>query len=187
MANLESKTPATNPRLLVVDDDEAVLGIVERLAARAGFDVETRGNGADALRALMQRPADLAMIDLRMPDVNGLDLLKQIRSSIPSCEVILMTGYGAVDSAVEAIKLGAREYLTKPFNLDRLRQVLSDIRDEIERRAQIVSLESQMARQLEFCGMLGRSPAMQELFSLIQRLAPHAMVVLISGETGTGK
>jgi two-component system response regulator HydG len=98
-----------------------------------------------------------------------------------------MTAYGAVDSAVEAIKLGAREYLTKPFDFDRLRRVLSDIRLELERRAQVVALESEVARQLEFCGMLGRSAVMQEVFSLIQRLAPHAKVVLVSGETGTGK
>jgi two-component system response regulator HydG len=98
-----------------------------------------------------------------------------------------MTAYAAVDSAVEAIKLGAREYLTKPFDFDRLRRVLTDIRLELERRAQVVALESEVARQLEFCGMLGRSAVMQEVFSLIQRLAPHAKVVLISGETGTGK
>ena len=76
---------------------------------------------------------------------------------------------------------------TKPFDVERLRQVLIDIRVELERRAQVVALESQVARQLEFCGMLGRSPIMQEVFSLIQRLAPHAKVVLLSGETGTGK
>jgi DNA-binding NtrC family response regulator len=98
-----------------------------------------------------------------------------------------MTGYAAVDSAVEAIKLGAREYLTKPFDFERLKQVLIDIRTEIERRANVVALEHQVARQLEFCGMLGRSPAMQEVFSLIQRLAPHAKVILLTGETGTGK
>ena len=184
-------TPATpavsRPLLLVVDDEVPVLKIVERLAARAGFDVVTCASGADAMRTLMRRPADLAMLDLRMPDVNGLDLLRQIRASVPGCEVILMTAHAAVDSAVEAIKLGAREYLTKPFDFDRLREVLEQIRMEIERRAHVMALESQVARQLEFCGMLGRSPAMQEVFSLIQRLAPHAKVVLISGETGTGK
>jgi DNA-binding NtrC family response regulator len=177
----------TRPLLLVVDDEVPVLRVVERLAARCGFDVVTCASGADAMRTLMRRPADLAMLDLRMPDVNGLDLLRQIRAAVPGCEVILMTAYAAVDSAVEAIKLGAREYLTKPFDFDRLRQVLEQIRSEIERRAQVLALESQVARQLEFCGMLGRSPAMQEVFSLIQRLAPHAKVVLISGETGTGK
>jgi DNA-binding NtrC family response regulator len=182
-----SKTPSTRPLLLVVDDEQPVLRVVERLAAKAGFDVVPCASGADAMRELMRKPADLAMVDLRMPDVNGLDLLRQIRTSVPSCEVILMTAHAAVDSAVEAIKLGAREYLTKPFDFDRLRVVLVEIREELERRAQVVALESQVARQLEFCGMMGRSPVMQELFSLIQRLAPHAKVVLISGETGTGK
>lgn len=178
---------ASRPQLLVVDDDAPVLRVIERLAARAGYDVIACGNGTEAMRALMRRPADLAMVDLRMPDVNGLDLLRQIRGAVPSCQVILMTGYAGVDSAVEAIKLGAREYLSKPFDFDRLRQVLAEIRIELERRAQVVALESQLARQVEFCGMIGRSPVMQELFSLIQRLAPHAKVVLISGETGTGK
>ena len=183
-----SKTPpSTRPLLLVVDDEQPVLRVVERLAAKAGYDVVTCASGADAMRELMRKPADLAMVDLRMPDVNGLDLLRQIRTSVPSCEVILMTAHAAVDSAVEAIKLGAREYLTKPFDFDRLKVVLVEIREELERRAQVVALESQVARQLEFCGMMGRSPVMQELFSLIQRLAPHAKVVLISGETGTGK
>src|SRR5215213_2305734 len=180
-------TTSARPLLLVVDDEIPVLRVVERLAAKVGFDVVACANGADAMRTLMRRPADLAMVDLRMPDVNGLDLLRQIRASHPGCEVILMTAYAAVDSAVEAIKLGAREYLTKPFDFDRLKQVLEDIRAELERRVQVLALESQVARQLEFCGMLGRSPVMQEVFSLIQRLAPHAKVVLVGGETGTGK
>jgi two-component system response regulator HydG len=181
------KLPTSRPLLLVVDDELPVLRVIERLAGKAGFDVVSCASGAEALRALMRKPADLAMVDLRMPDVNGLDLLRQIRTAVPSCEVILMTAYAAVDSAVEAIKLGAREYLTKPFDFDRLREVLADIRVELERRAQVIALESAVARQLEFCGMLGRAPGMQEVFSLIQRLAPHAKVVLVTGETGTGK
>jgi two-component system, NtrC family, response regulator HydG len=178
---------ASRPTLLVVDDELPVLRVIERVAAKAGYDVVTCGSGTEGLRALMRKPADLAMVDLRMPDVNGLDVLRQIKASVPSCEVILMTAHAAVDSAIEAIKLGAREYLTKPFDFDRLRQLLVEIRVELERRAQVTALEGQVARQLEFHGMLGRSPAMQEVFSLIQRLAPHAKVVLISGETGTGK
>jgi two-component system response regulator HydG len=187
MATDESLPAVSRPLLLVVDDEVPVLKVVERLAARTGFEVVTCASGAEAMRSLMRRPADLAMLDLRMPDVNGLDLLRQIKASVPGCEVILMTAYAGVDSAVEAIKLGAREYLTKPFDFDRLRQVLDQIRTEIVRRAQVLALESRVARELEFCGMLGRSPAMQEVFSLIQRLAPHAKVVLITGETGTGK
>jgi len=184
-----SPAPLTvaRPLVLVVDDELSVLKVIGRVAATAGFEVVTCTSGAEALRLLLRRPADLAMVDLRMPDVNGLDLLRQIKINVPGCDVILMTGYAAVDSAVEAIKLGAREYLTKPFDFDRLRQVLGDIRDELARRAQVVALESQVAKQLEFCGMLGRSPGMQEIFSLIQRLAPHVKAALISGETGTGK
>ena len=183
---LPNAVPA-RPLLLVVDDEAPVLKVIERVAAKAGYEVVTCGSGSEAMRVLTRRPADLAMVDLRMPDVNGLDLLRQIRASVPGCEVILMTAYAAVDSAVEAIKLGAREYLTKPFDFDRLRQVLVETRVEIERRAQVTALESQVAHQLEFCGMLGRSPLMQEVFSLIQRLAPHAKVALITGQTGTGK
>jgi len=180
-------TKAARPLLLVVDDEPPVLRVVERMATKAGYDVTTCGGGADAMRELLRRPADLAMVDLRMPDVNGLDLLRQIRAAVPGCEVILMTGHAAVDSAVEAIKLGAREYLTKPFDYDRVRQLLVDIRVELERRAHVTALESQVARQLEFYGMVGRSPAMQEVFSLITRLATHAKVALVTGETGTGK
>jgi len=180
-------TKTTRPLLLVVDDEAPVLRVIERLAAKAGYDVLTCGGGVDAMRELLRRPADLAMVDLRMPDVNGLDLLRQIRATVPGCEVILMTGHAAVDSAVEAIKLGAREYLAKPFDNDRVRELLTDIRVELERRAHVTALESQVARQLEYYGMIGRSAAMHEVFSLITRLAPHAKVVLITGETGTGK
>ena len=178
---------AARPSLLVVDDEVPVLRLIERLASKAGFAVMTCSSGSDALRLLARKPADLAMIDLRMPDVNGLELLRQIRRAVPGCEVILMTGHASVESAVEAIKLGAREFLTKPFDFDRLGKLLRAIRDELARRAQVVALESAVAHQLEFCGMLGRSPAMQDVFSLIQRLAPHAKAVLLSGETGTGK
>src|SRR5438067_1733034 len=178
---------AARPSLLVVDDELPVLRLIDRLANKAGFDVMTCSSGSDAMRLLTRKPADLAMIDLRMPDVNGLELLRQIRRAVPGCEVILMTGHASVESAVEAIKLGAREFLTKPFDFDRLRKVLAGIRGELSRRAQVVALESAVAHQLEFCGMLGRSPVMQEMFSLIQRLAPHAKAVLLSGETGTGK
>jgi two-component system response regulator PilR (NtrC family) len=97
-----------------------------------------------------------------------------------------MTSHAGVDSAVQGFE-GAREHLTKPFDFVRLGKALADVRTELARRAQVVALEGAVARELEFCGMLGRSPAMQEVFSLIQRLAPHAKSVLLNGETGTGK
>src|SRR5256712_763356 len=103
-------TPVTRtqprPLLLVVDDEQPVLRVVERLAAKVGFDVVTCGSGSEAMRALLRKPADLAMLDLRMPDVNGLDLLRQIRSTVPSCEVILMTAHAAVDTLFETELFG---------------------------------------------------------------------------------
>jgi DNA-binding NtrC family response regulator len=98
-----------------------------------GFEVETCVNASEAVGMLMRRRVDMAMVDLRMPDVNGLHLLGHIKATVPSCEVVLMTGFAAVDSAVEASRLGAREYLTKPFDFARLRQVLVEIRDDLRR------------------------------------------------------
>jgi DNA-binding NtrC family response regulator len=176
-----------HPLLMLVDDDERILDVVARFARRAGFDVVTCAGGKEALDELRRRPADLAMVDLRMPDVNGLDVLRAVRQTVPSCEVILMTGYAGIDSAVEAIKLGAVDYLTKPFDFDRLAHVLESVRDEAERRRNLLAAEGEVARRLEFCEMIGRSALMQEIFSLIRRLAPHVRTALVTGETGTGK
>jgi DNA-binding NtrC family response regulator len=98
-----------------------------------------------------------------------------------------MSGLATIDSAVEAIKLGARDYLSKPLDFNRVTELLKDVRDEFARRQRLLKVESRVARELEYHGMLGRSAAMQEVFSLIRRLAPHVRTVLITGETGTGK
>jgi DNA-binding NtrC family response regulator len=98
-----------------------------------------------------------------------------------------MTGYASVDTAVEAIKLGAMDYLSKPLDFARLQTLLTSVRDEIERRRSLIEIEGDVAKRLEFCGMIGRGPLMQELFGMIRRLAPHVRTALITGETGTGK
>jgi DNA-binding NtrC family response regulator len=176
-----------HPLLMLVDDDERILDVVARFARRAGFDVVTGAGGGEALEELRRRPADLAMVDLRMPDVNGLDVLRTIRQTVPTCEVILMTGYAGIDSAIEAIKLGAIDYLTKPFDFNRLAHVLEGVREEADRRRNLLAAEGEVARRLEFCDMIGRSAVMQEIFSLVRRLAPHVRTALVTGETGTGK
>ena len=122
-----------------------------------------------------------------MPGTSGIDLLRKIRDTVPACEVVLMSGFATIDSAVEAVKLGARDYLTKPLDFDRVTGLLKNVRDEGARRQRLLKIESRVAHELEFRGMLGRSAAMQEVFSLIRRLAPHVRNVLITGETGTGK
>jgi two-component system, NtrC family, response regulator AtoC len=175
------------PVLLVVDDEPVVGAVVTRLAEPAGFEVVVCASAAEALASLARQPADMALVDLRMPHVNGIDLLRQIREAVPACEVVLMSGFGTIDSAVEAVKLGARDYLTKPLDFARVAALLQDVRDAGARRRRLLKIESRVARELEFHGMLGRSAAMQEVFSLIRRLAPHVRTALITGETGTGK
>ena len=178
---------ALQPRLLVVDDDRAILTMIGTIALSQGFDVATSADGQAALTHLRHRPADLALVDLRMPGVSGLDVLRSIRDVSPRCRVVLMSGYGTIDSAVEAVKLGAADFLTKPFDLQRLRGLLSSVHEDAARQRELLAREGEVADRLEFCGMVGRSPAMQDLFGLIRRLAPHARTTLISGETGTGK
>jgi DNA-binding NtrC family response regulator len=175
------------PLVVIVDDEQGILDVVSRFARRAGFDVVTCSGGGEAIAQIQARRADLVMVDLRMPDVGGLDVLRAVRDADAQCQTVLMTGYASVDTAVEAIKLGATDYLSKPLDFGRLEQLLGSVREEIERRQSVLTLESDLARRLEFCGMIGRGPLMQDLFGMIRRLAPHVRTALVSGETGTGK
>jgi DNA-binding NtrC family response regulator len=175
------------PMLIVVDDEQGILDVVSRFGRRAGFDVMACSGGHEAISLLRTRHADVALVDLRMPDIGGLDVIRAIRDIDPRCQTVLMTGYATVDTAVEAIKLGAMDYLSKPLDFSRLEQLLGGIREEIDRRRSILALESDVAKRLEFCGMIGRGPVMQDLFGMIRRLAPHVRTALVTGETGTGK
>ena len=178
---------AQRPSLVVVDDEQGILDVVSRFGRRAGFDVIACSGGREAIAQLQTRSADIAMVDLRMPDIGGLDVIRAIREIDPHCQAVLMTGFATVDTAVEAIKLGAMDYLSKPLDFARLEQLLASVREEIERRRNLLAMESDVARHLEFCGMIGRGPVMHELFGMIRRLAPHVRTALITGETGTGK
>ncbi len=175
------------PSLVVVDDEQGILDVITRFGERAGFDVVACAGGRQAIAQLQTRRADVAMVDLRMPDIGGLDVIRAIREIDPNCQSVLMTGYATVDTAVEAIKLGAMDYLRKPLDFARLEQLLRTVREDIERRRSLLIMESDVARHLEFCGMIGRGPVMQGLFGMIRRLAPHVRTVLLTGETGTGK
>jgi len=175
------------PTLLVVDDEQAILNVLRDVAERVGFNVVTCAGGGEALDHLHEHHADIAAVDLRMPDIGGLDVLRAIREADPDCHVILMTGAATIESAVEAVKLGAVDYLTKPLDFRRFRELLATVRENAVRRRRLLEAEQQAAESAEFCGMIGRGPAMQELFGLIQRLSPHIRTALITGETGTGK
>jgi len=172
------------PTLLVADDDPAVRSLVEGVAAPLGFTL-SQATGRSALQSLPQIKPDAAIVDVF--DMDGAAVLRQIHASDPHCPVILTTKSASVDEAIAAIRDGALDYLTKPLQVERLREVLVTVRKQVERRETFLRLDADVAKQFEFYGMVGRGPVMQELFGAIRRVAPHLRTVLVTGETGTGK
>jgi DNA-binding NtrC family response regulator len=175
------------PLLLLVDDDAQIRQLLNEIGSREGFEVLEAADGGAALEMLQRRHMDLVLLDLHMPRVNGLDVLRAIRAGGTSSQIALMSGGASVEDAVEAIKLGATEYFAKPLDLRRVRALMSAMRQQFFDRTTVLDSDAALAERLEVCGMIGRSPAMRELFSVITRLAPHARTVLVTGETGTGK
>ena len=175
------------PLLLVIDDEPDILAIVERFARQLGFEVETSLNAVTALSELSTLDPDVAIVDLQMPDIRGLDVVKAIRAADPECQVILMTGQPTIDTAIEAVKLGALDYLQKPLDFDRLKSLLTGVADGMRRRARLLAIEADIAVDFKCEGMIGRSAGMQQLFDSLRRFAPHVRTVLVTGETGSGK
>ena len=175
------------PLLLLVDDDAQIRQLLGEVGAREGFEVLEAADGAAALEMLNRRHMDLVLLDLHMPRVNGLEVLRGVRNTGTSSQIALMSGAASVEDAVEAIKLGASEYFSKPLDLARVRSLMRAMRQQFLDRNSVLDSDASLAARLEVCGMIGRSPAMRELFTVIHRLAPHARTVLITGETGTGK
>ena len=184
---VEHLTMSTQAALLAIDDEPDVLAIVVQFAERFGFTVVTRTDARAALAELRDLKPDAVLIDLMMPDINGLDVLRAIRDIHPTCQIILMTGQPSVDTAIEAVKLGALDYISKPFDLTRLGGLLTGVCKGIERRERLLQADAVVAKTFAFCGMIGRSPAMQELLDAVRRFAPHVRTLLVTGETGTGK
>ena len=175
------------PTLLVVDDDAVTFSLIERLATEMGFVVVRKVDGRAALAALATLRPDGAIVDVGLSDIDGLRMLREIQAVDPQSQVILMTDSGTIGSAVAAIKAGALDYISKPFEVERFKDLLVTVRKSVERREMLLRIDADVARQFEFYGLIGRSPGMQELFDSVRRFAPYARTVLVTGETGTGK
>jgi len=173
------------PTLLVLDDDRDVRALVEGVGSALGFHTILQSDGPLPLAALAEIRPDAVLVDFSGADVASV--IEQIRAADARCAIVLMTTHATVETAIEAIREGALDYLTKPLEIERLREVLTTVRKQVERRETFMRIDADVAKQFEFYGMVGRSPAMQELFDAIRRLAPHLRTVLVTGETGTGK
>ncbi|MBP7275800.1 MAG: sigma-54-dependent Fis family transcriptional regulator [Kiritimatiellae bacterium] len=174
------------PSLLIVDDERNTREGLAR-ALRDRFDVRMAEGGTAALELLSEAPADLVLSDIRMPDMDGLTLMRRILARTPQPVVILMTAYGSIEAAVEAMKEGAYDFLTKPVSLDRLEILLRRALEGRSLADENRQLKERLDAQYGMEHITGQSPAMRDIFETIRQVAPARSTVLIEGESGTGK
>ncbi len=177
----------TEPTILVADDELGLRESVERTLRREGFRVVQAEDGQAALDVLRQRAMDLLLADLRMPGLDGLELLRATKLLCPEVEVIVLSGHGTVEEAVQAMKEGAYDFLTKPLERAHL---VRTVRQALERRSLVLENRSLQRRLDELVGageIIGQSPAIREMLGLVKQVAPTSATVLIRGESGTGK
>ena len=177
----------SDTRILFVDDDKDILAMVEQYLTIKGYDVTIVDNGIEAVGIVKEKEIDIVFTDYKMPDFNGLELLVAIKKYRPQTEVIIVTGYGSMESAIQAMKFGSYDYLQKPFKLDHLRLIIDRIIEEkrIKDKAQLIRKISRERHQ--YGNMVGFCPKMREIFEVIDTISIENPMVLVHGESGTGK
>jgi DNA-binding NtrC family response regulator len=173
--------------LLAIDDDPRSLALVAATVEQDGLEVLTCPDPEEALELVKTRNPRIVISDLVMPTMSGMEVLDRIAAIDPTIEVILLTGHYTAETAVEAIRKGASDYLTKPIAPERLRARVDELIAEQKRQERAGRLDGELVETHQFHGMVGRSPAMKEVFARLRRIAPHYQTVVITGETGTGK
>src|SRR6202047_2566029 len=173
--------------ILVVDDESEIREGLELLLASEGYGVSSAGTGASGLAKLEEHPYDLLLLDVSLPDRNGLDLLREIRLRDPQLSVVLITAYGSIDMARAAFKSGAMDYITKPWSNDELLAQVAQAVESRRLREENVQLKRALKQRFTFPNIIGKSDKMLTLFDLVTQVAPSRSTILISGESGTGK
>jgi two-component system, NtrC family, response regulator HydG len=179
-------TEAPGPRVLVVEDEEIVRGLLEQTLQEEGFRVVTVGSGEAALRRMEASLFDVVLLDLNLPGMHGLNVLSAAPATQTDAQFIVMTAFGSVDTAVEAMKLGAWDYIHKPFRVEELLLTIRRAVEETELRREVAMLRTRV-QEAAAPRIIGKTPAMRRVFDLIERVAPTRANVLVIGETGTGK
>ncbi|MEO8025610.1 MAG: response regulator, partial [Bryobacteraceae bacterium] len=171
--------------VLVVEDEEKLRRVIELQLASAGFEVKQAGSAEAGLK--LAGDVDLILTDLRLPGIDGLELLQRLRDQNAHTPVIVMTAFGTVENAVEAMKAGAVDFILKPFSLDHLMAVVKKAFEVRALRDENRELREALEVRYQFENIIGRSPAMQEIFATVSRVAPTRATVLLAGESGVGK
>ncbi len=188
MATQLDNCPAgKSPRMLVVDDDADLVDFLCAALEPRGLEVRGISDARQCLSAVKTFRPGIVLLDVSMPHLDGLQLLEQILDLDPGIDVILMTGYYSTESAVHAIQKGAYDYWPKPLTIADIFPKIDKWKQEADVRARAYSLDEELLETFQFEGLVGRSPAMLEVFSRLRRVAPHFQTVLLTGETGTGK
>jgi two-component system response regulator AtoC len=173
--------------ILIVDDDPLQRDLLTGFLNKQGFRVSAAANGAEALDRFMRQPIDLVLLDHRMPDMNGDQVLARLKEINPMARVIMITAYGAVDTAVRVMRLGADDFLEKPIELEPLLAKIRTIEEQLFIAEDVARVEETIDTETLPVRMIAASPAMRQVISLVMRAAPSPWTVLIQGETGTGK
>lgn len=186
-AYITKRAQRSSPHILFVDDEKEMLPTVEMYLSQLGYGVTVTDHGKEALEMIKKDHFDVVITDLNMPDVNGLDLLKAAKRMRPDTEVIIVTGFGTVETAVQALKCGGYDYLQKPVDLERLRLLIARIAEERRLKEENLQLKHKLKERYRYDDIIGLSPQMQQIYEIIDRISMDNSTVLIKGESGTGK
>jgi two-component system response regulator PilR (NtrC family) len=174
-------------KILVVDDEQSLRDVLSIMLKRAGYAVTSAMDGEEAIEFLNKEIFDLVITDLRMPKLDGMEVLKAVKSASPETVVLIITAFATADSAVEAMKQGAYDYLTKPFQVDEVQLIIRNALEKRRLTTENMLLKREMACQSSFAQLIGQSEAMQKVFDVVRKVADSKSNVLICGESGTGK
>lgn len=174
-------------RILVVDDETSMRQLLEITLRKEGYRVTTARSGSKALEAFEKAPYDLVISDIKMPDMSGVEVLRHVKGVAPETPVIMITAYSSAETAVDALRLGAYDYIAKPFKVDELKITIKNALEKKQLKEEVVSLKRTLRQKHGLDAILGTSPPMVKLFDLIESVAPTNSTVLITGESGTGK
>jgi len=174
-------------RILIIDDEESFRHMLSVILIKEGFEVETASNGEEGIQKSLASPFNQILCDIRMPRMDGLEFLREIKKTAVDATIIIMSAYGTLDIAIEAMKLGAYDYISKPFKPDEIILTLrkAEEREQLRRENQL--LRKEVAKEYSFDNIVSKNEGMQKIFDIIKKIAQYKSTVLITGESGTGK
>ncbi len=184
---IEEIQSAHNIRILVIDDDIKMLELLKKVLSKRGYIVDISPKPKEALEKFARVGFDIVMTDINMPEISGLEVLKQVKSTAPDTIVIMITAFATVSSAVESMKLGAYDYIIKPFNIEEFVLIIDRASEQILLRKEVELLRREVQQRYSFGNIIGKSPQMQRVFQLIKQVANTSSNVIIYGKSGTGK